>query len=417
MFLKFLHNSGLYLVILILERSLVFFTTPLLVNSISISDYGSYSLFLSFESAIMPLISLNLYSAISKEFYTDSYDFKESTFLLGIAYIVFSLVSVVLLYLFNNNISAYFSLSFDQAIIAVFTALFSSFIVYAQTFYKLQNKIVAFGIFSISQSLMYFLTFYLIVNFFSTNLLTLIYTRFLLYLIIIIAFLFITKSIKITRNFKPLFSSIKLTFPTVFFSLSAFVFVMSDRFFIAKYLGKESLGEYAATYQIPALISLVTGAFSSAWIPWLFENLKNSDHRRHVFIVRIIYLLIFLLIVCSFIFYLMIPFIGKVIFKESLILNQHYIKFLIVGFLFQGVYNLFSPFVFYSGKTKYHAYIGVAVSLISLIGNTILIPKIGLEGAALTFLFSWCALALFFFIATFFSYPMPWFYFVKLSKK
>jgi O-antigen/teichoic acid export membrane protein len=415
MFLNFLKNSSLYLLVLLIERSIIFIITPYLINEIPIVDFGTYSLFLTYESALMPLVTLNLYSAISKEFYEDEYDFKERTFLLLLSYIILSIISILITIVIYFFVPFLLPFSIDASIIAVLTGLLSSFLIYFQTYFKLKNKIFIYSVLSISQSLLYFGIIFLATNYLYSDIKILFYSRMFLFFGILTILFYFTKSLHFSTNFQLIVSSLKLTLPTVIFSFSAFLFVMADRFFISKYLGKAALGEYAAVYQIPALISLITGAFSTAWIPWLYENLKYADHSKHIYLVKVIYLLLATLIIGSIVFFFLIPYLGSILFNKTINFNSDYIIFIVLGFLFQGIYNLVSPLVFYSGKTKYHAYIGVIVSVISILINFQLIPILGLKGASITFCLSWFLLALLFFIATFYSYKMPWFYFYNKS--
>jgi O-antigen/teichoic acid export membrane protein len=417
MVLNFFKNSFFYLLILLTERTLIFFISPYLISVISKTDFGKYSLFLTFESAIMPLITLNLYSAISKEYYDDNYNFKKSTFLLIVTYFILSIFSTTILTMVNYFFPSLFIINFKASLLAIFTGLLSSLLIYFQTYLKLKNYIFQFAVLSISQSLLYFGVILFVTKNIYLDVNILFYSRFILFFIMVLVVLLLTRNVIYTNEYKLLINSLKLTIPTVVFSFSAFVFVMSDRFFISKYLGIATLGEYAAIYQIPALLSLVTGAFSTAWIPWLYENLKNSTLTKRIYLVKVIYFLVFLLIIGSILFYFLLPFIGNLLFKGLINFNVSYIKYLVLGFFFQGVYNLVSPLVFYSGKTKFHAYIGILVAFVSVISNFILIPIIGLKGASITFCASWFLLSFLFFVATFYSYRMPWFYFKNILHK
>lgn len=417
MVFNFFKNSSIYLLILLVERTLIFFISPYLIYAIPKADFGTYSLFLTFESALMPLITLNLYSAISKEFYDDNYNFRKRTFLLVFAYFILSICSTVVITLVNYFFPSLLIINYEASLLAIFTGLLSSLLIYFQTYLKLKNKLLQFGFLSIFQSLFYFAVILFVTNNFYFNVNILFYSRFILFFFITLLVLLFNRSFSYTNEYKLLFTSLKLTIPTVVFSFSAFLFVMSDRFFISKYLGNATLGEYSAIYQIPALLSLVTGAFSTAWIPWLYENLKNANMIKRIYLVKVIYFLVFLLIIGSILFYFLLPCMGNLLFRGLINFNSAYIKYLVLGFFFQGVYNLVSPLVFYSGKTKFHAYIGIIIALISVLSNFILIPLFGLKGAAITFGLSWFLLSLLFFIATFYSYRMPWFYFKNIFFK
>jgi O-antigen/teichoic acid export membrane protein len=175
--------------------------------------------------------------------------------------------------------------------------------------------------------------------------------------------------------------ALKLSLPTVIYSVSAFIFVMSDRFLINYFLGTKEVGHYAAISQVAAVMSVIIGSFNVAWMPWLFENLKKNDKNTNKFIVKTSYYLMLIVLLGGILFCLIYPFIVKFLLVESFFPYISVAYPIIMGLAFQGIYLIISPYTFYAEKTKYNAYIGIFVAIINVSLNLYLIPKFGIWGA------------------------------------
>ena len=204
-------------------------------------------------------------------------------------------------------------------------------------------------------------------------------------------------------------NALKVSLPTVIYRLSAFIFVMSDRFLINHFLGAKEVGYYAAICQIAAIMSIIVGSFNVAWMPWLFENLKKNDKKTNLFIVKTSYYLMALILFGGVLFCFIYPFIAKIFLIESFYPYISVAYPIIMGLAFQGIYLVVSPYTFYTGRTKYNAIIGVLVAIINVGLNLFLIPKYGIWGAGYAYLSSWFSLAVLFFLFSRIAYPMPWF--------
>jgi O-antigen/teichoic acid export membrane protein len=182
----------------------------------------------------------------------------------------------------------------------------------------------------------------------------------------------------------------------------------SDRFLIKHFLGVEEVGYYAAIFQLASIMSILGVSVNAAWMPWLFENLKKNNEKTKLFIVKLSYALIACFLLFGFIFCIIYPFIAKLILP----INYHpYISIaypIIMGSVFEAIYLIVSPYTFYVEKTKYNGFIGSVIAILNVSLNLFLIPIIGLNGAAYSFLTSWVLLALMFFVFSAHVYPMPW---------
>jgi len=372
----------------------------------------------------MPIVTLNVYSSISKHFYENNLELKKynSTILLTLP--MLACIFVGILYLLPKSIHEDIDLTRDVLYAAIVTSSLGAAIVYTGVLFRLKRKPFLYGKYHISQST-FLLILMLAFSYYKPDYKMLVIAKtthvFVLFIASIVL-LYLNKDFLFKYNITYLTKAIRLSFPTVIYSLSAFIFVMSDRLLITHFYGPKELGYYAAISQIAAAISILTASFNAAWMPWLFENLKKNSKEVNLSIVRLSYLLMFLFLVLGLLFCLVYPIIARLILTEEFYPYISASYLIILALSFQGVYLIVSPYVFYSEKTKYNALIGVCVAIINVSLNIILIPKYNIWGASISYFISWLSLSIFFFYYSSKFHPMPWFeravfdIFIKTSK-
>ncbi len=412
---SFLSDSSIYTFLNIVNKAIPFLLLPLIVRMLSTKDFGSYSLFLGVESLLIPIVSLNLHAALSSHYYSDDFNLTEylSTMiysLLGISSIFF-----ILVFFLPDFLIDFLGLSSNFLKLAVISATITGLLGMISNLFRLQRKPWIYGAFSILQSLFLFLCIYVFCVINPTYDMVVSGRVFYAVLFFILS-LFILKS----KNYLSLVfkkdsfkRALKFSLPTLIYSLSAFIFLASDRFYIKYFLGTEAVGYFSAIFQLSSIISILGMSINAAWIPWLFENLKKNNHHTNVFIVKLSYGLIFSFLMIGLISCLSFPFFARIILPIAFHKYIYISIPTIIGFVFEGIYLIVSPYLFYAEKTKYNGYIGLVIACINVVLNIILIPYFGILGAAIATCCSWFFLAITFFIFSSRVYPMPWLYFLS----
>lgn len=414
----FLSDSFIYTLLNIINKAIPFLLLPIIVRMLSAEDFGLYSLFIIVESLLIPLVSLNLHAALSSHFYLDNFKLPEYLSTIIYSLLAFSFISVLFSFLLPATLTDLLGLSSGFFKLAILSSSLTGIIGMISSLFRLQRKPWRYGVFSIAQSLLLFILIYLfcIIN---PTFYYIVFGRVLyvvLFFVLCIIFLVKKKYLLFLFRNKIFKRAFKFSLPTVVYSLSAFVFLSSDRFFIKYFLGTESVGFYSAIFQLSSVISILGMSLNAAWMPWLFENLKKNDYDIKVFIIKLSYLLIILTIVLGIIMILIFPFFARIILPE---IYHKYIYIstpIIFGFVFEIIYLIVSPYLFYAEKTKYNAYIGVMIAFINVMLNITLLPYYGIFGSALATCVSWMLLAISFFVFSNRVYPMPWLYFLSRNK-
>jgi O-antigen/teichoic acid export membrane protein len=191
-------------------------------------------------------------------------------------------------------------------------------------------------------------------------------------------------------------------------TLGGFLLFSADRFVINANLGLSEAGIYAVATQLISVMNMVFGAVNNAYVPWLFERLKNDAAAEKLQVVRYTYMwfgLIILAVVCAFVIG---PSLVGVVAGEKFSDAGNFIGWLALSQAFVGMYLMVTNYIFFSKKTAYLSFVTLASGLINLVLLPFMVMSYGLKGAAgaaciangLQFAVTWWLAAR--------LHPMPW---------
>jgi O-antigen/teichoic acid export membrane protein len=221
----------------------------------------------------------------------------------------------------------------------------------------------------------------------------------------------------IIKNFTFEFSTpilkklLKFALPYLPGSLASVFVQLIDVPIIEMLAGKETLGLYRANYKLGILIMLFVSVFNYAWQPFFLNNAKEKNAKELFSNVATLFMII-----------LGVLWIFLALFTENLatiqfygertILGSNYLEGLVIipviltSYVFYGLFVLFTPGIYIQEKTKYFPVVTGTAAIANVVVNLILVPKIGIMGAAIATLISYVTMAggLFYFSQKF--YPI-----------
>lgn len=192
-------------------------------------------------------------------------------------------------------------------------------------------------------------------------------------------------------------------------TLGGFLLFSADRFVINANLGLSDAGLYAVASQLIGVMSMVFGAVNNAYVPWLFQRLKDDVSVEKLQIVRYTYVwfgLIMLSVGCVF---LVGPSLVILIAGDGYADAGGVIGWLALSQAFVGMYLMVTNYIFFSKKTVYLSFATLFSGLINLVLLPFMVVSYGLKGAAgaacvangLQFVVTWWLASR--------LHPMPWF--------
>lgn len=398
----------------VLNSAIPFLLLPILTAYLSPGNYGVVDIFYNTTLIITPIIGLSIVQSIGR-FYFEKIVLSRfiSTVLVVLLFsgLIITALSLIFNIVFENYLLEY-EIPPYLIFLAFLYTLFTQISEILLALWRVSYKVAYFGIFRVSKTALDLgLSVFLIVSL-GYGWAGRIYPQ------VIVAFLFATialfllyrlgylKKLKADKTYKR--EALSYSVPLIFHTFGSYVINFSDRFFILIMLSMTDVGVYSVAYQIGMVMSLVQNSFNQAWVPFFFEKLnENSDGSKRK-IVQITYIYILFLIVTTLLIYLFIPLIYKYLIDESYIQGASLIIWVLLGFLFNGVYKMLVNFLFYDKRTKLIATLSIGSAILNIVLNYFLIKMNGITGAAqatmLTFLFFMLVIL----YITLKSYKMPW---------
>lgn len=138
-------------------------------------------------------------------------------------------------------------------------------------------------------------------------------------------------------------------------------------------------GIYGANYKLAVIMTLFIQAFRYAFEPFFFAQSKQENSQQ-VYADVLKYFTVFcLLIFLGVMFYIDIV---KLLIKSNYHEGLSIVPYVLLGNLFFGVFFSLSLWYKLSDKTRYGANMAILGSVITIVLNIVLVPKIGYQGAA-----------------------------------
>jgi len=163
---------------------------------------------------------------------------------------------------------------------------------------------------------------------------------------------------------------------------------LADRRLVGYFMGDEATGLYVASYTVAVLIRLLVYSFNAGWQPYFLREVDKEEGRARLEKIHLQTGVIFVAI--WFLASLWVPELvriplghGRYILHASYWEGISIIPVIMGAYVMMGLYLLQLPVLYHKNKTGMNAvFMGIGAAL-NLSLNLILIPKIGLMGAAI----------------------------------
>ena len=199
--------------------------------------------------------------------------------------------------------------------------------------------------------------------------------------------LFFTARLYRFINFKKLSKKItsamlRYSIPLIPTSALWWVTDVSDRYMVTWIIDEAANGLYAISYKIPNLLILVCGIFMDAWQMSILTEKSKLEQKKffsHVFSMyqAIIFVGASLLILCA-------KLVTKILVADSFYPSWEFMPTLIIATALSCFVTFLGTIYIVEKKSKSTLFTTVIGTVANLIGNALLIPWLGVHGAALS---------------------------------
>ena len=166
-----------------------------------------------------------------------------------------------------------------------------------------------------------------------------------------------------------------------------------DRVMISGMMGVSESGIYAVSYKIPTILSSVSSIFMQAWLFSAIKNDKEDDNEEYT--NNVFRMLCFVLIATSLPLLMLTKWIFGFYVAPEYFIAWEYVPSLMIGHIFLTLSTFVSTSYNVNKDSKGHLKSATVGAVMNLILNAILIPLIGVQGAAIATTISYISVFVF----------------------
>ncbi|WP_440946616.1 lipopolysaccharide biosynthesis protein [Methanosarcina sp. T3] len=383
---KIIKDSSIYSASNILVSVISIFLVPLYTRVFIPADYGIIDILNIVASLLNITISLEISQAVGR-FTTDKENkyeksayFSTALFFSILAYSIFTIIAIV-----NSEYLSQLILD-SRELSKITTVAFLS--IWANgLFYLIKGQLrwnsrpFKYGIISLLYSLISILITVLLVLIIKIGIIGIFYGQFIAGFIgSLLSLYYIKDSFVFIFDSKKLIKMLKFSIPLVPSSVGVFLFVYVDRIIIKQLMTFNDIGLYGIGYKMASIMSLLIGGTQMALTPIIYNhyNEKNTPFE----IARL---------ARYFVLFAFIMILGMSLFAKEILMvlttpiyygAAEVVPFLVFSMFLSGVY-VFAPGLWIIKKTKIIALINIGAAVLNTILNYLLIPILGIKGAAI----------------------------------
>ena len=362
---------------------------PILTSHLSVSEYGiiNYINTLDVFLSTFSILGLNTYFMV---FYYRVNTEDEKKRLLGnisIAVFLFTIIICLLLhvlgpYIFqqlgsNVDFYPYISLGILINMCNVVTYL-------PTCLYRVQERPLPLTVLNVLKSILIMIGSALVVTIIPGQAFEVLQVRFIISLLFAVVFILsVRQHTKWNINIPQLKHALKFSIPLLPGTLSYYIFSLSDRILIDKFLSLKDLGIYSTAATLALMLNIISSGAYKAFEPYFFQHIKDSDFSQRFQKVRDWLLVIVLFCAACLSVYAKDFF---VLFSSMEYWDSYrYVPVIMIGVVASSISLMYSTIIIAKEKTVANTLITMLGAIVSIVLNIIFLPKLGIIAASVNF--------------------------------
>lgn len=374
----------IYIVSDILIKAVSFISMPFFLNVMSTTDFGQFSLYLTYLNIITLVFGLNVSNAIIR-YYVDKVNEKK--------YLVTAVWIVILsgclfsaLILSGKYVFGVVNIQSKVLVVLLISAAFNCLTNIGLEVIRSENNVMLYGISSVINSILSTAGGLLLIYNMENEL------AFWRLISICISSLFIGGALTVRLVYKDGIKGnlgtakylLSYSIPLIPYTLSSIILVQVDRFFLAN-ISLSDVGIYSFASNLAMIIYIISMALNRSLQPKLYAALRDNKGFRLNRNIGLFYLFYIAFIFGSDL--LVLIFSNKEYQKALPV-----IPLLMLGYGYCFLYSIYSNFIYYYKKTSLISMFAVISAMAIIVMNYILIPRYSYFGAAYSAMISYALL-------------------------
>lgn len=409
-----LTGSATYLLSNLLSAAIPFLLLPILTRFLSPAQYGQVAIYQTLLTGLVAFIGLTGNGAAAVKYYESDITATELKYYIGSCFLVLAATSALALLVtgaFIGPISTWLGLEPRWLMLSVVVASATFTVSMRMTQWQIRKQASKYGAFQVSQSLVnVLLSLVLVVGLLqgAQGRIIGLSAAPLCFATLAVFLLYRDGLLALTWRPTHLRDIVSYGVPLIPHSVGYFFLASVDRFVINAELGAAQVGIYMAAAQLASGLGLMFDAINNAYVPWLFERLKRDQAEEKRQIVRGTYRYFLALAGVVVLAFTLAPTVVVFLAGEKYAPGAQVIGWLILGWVFHGMYMMVTNYVFFSKRTGLLSLATITAGLANVGLLLMLVPRYGLRGAAMAFVTSSALKLVLTWSAAQLSHPMPW---------
>ncbi|MEZ9845391.1 lipopolysaccharide biosynthesis protein [Vibrio breoganii] len=408
-----LKNSFVYLISTIISALIPFLLIPIFTRYLSAEQYGQIAMFSIFISATGGLLGLSVHGAANRRYYDniDSHSLAIYNFNCILVLLLNVLAFILFLAIFSSFISEFLNIPSSWLYIGVVCAVCSVILNIRQGQWQIRNKVISYATLQILNAILtssFSIILIVIYSCGSEGRVWGILISLIIVLLICMTTMIKDSLVRVSVDYGALRSIYRFGMPLIPHVCGMFLLASLDRLVINKYLGVDSAGIYMVAYSFGNALNLIFQSINKAYMPWLFENLSKESKETDIKVVKYSYLYFLFILLMNIISFLILPSLLSLYLGGDFQEIINFLPIIILGQSFNGMYLVVTNYIFYKKKNILLSSVTISSGILNFILLLLLVPRFGLYGAAVSFLFSVFLKFIFTWFVSCRIYPMPW---------
>jgi len=391
----------------VLSKGTDFALLPIYLKILSQEEYGFYTYTLYIITTISGIVKLGIDTSVSKMYYEqDKYIRGKMLFSANIIWVIFfcllllfGLITGLDIRLFTELMNISISV-YNQVRIFIFAfILFNLVQTTLYIFFVIDDDVITYQKYNLIRTLGGNLVVIGLLLFVAKGdkAYFRLYLEPILFLVSFIPLVIIfIKRMTFKIDWKVVKHSLEIGLPMMGTLIVGIVYNLSDKYYLQKSSGYETLAVYNLAIFLTLPVSLIFGSFQTVWLPEFFKEKSPAQRFRKSNNISLQLLAVFgfLLLIIMILIFASIS-LG--------IINENYQSiFLIFPIIFvskvaDSLIHLYNNFVVVWGKTLFNLIVSIGFAIITFSLNSIIIPQFGIIGATLIlFLIASCRFIVFY---------------------
>jgi O-antigen/teichoic acid export membrane protein len=191
-------------------------------------------------------------------------------------------------------------------------------------------------------------------------------------------------------DFKSALDCLRLGLPLLLHQLGTWLASSSIKLVISTLLGVAITGSFSISLTISLAILFIQDSFNKAFMPYLFEKLKDPDFHKifETKIIKLTYLVNLILLLISIAYGIFSYFVIDLIFGVKYLIAKDVIILLSISYAFEGMYKMHVNYLFFKNRTDLVFVITLTSGILNILLSYFLIREFGIIGAGMSLLVS-----------------------------